>query len=180
MNETLLQMKKMGRAMQSYVLLLYEIVLESKPDWILEIGVGQAQSTRTILSALKENKKGMLVSIDIRDRIKRIPDDLLPYWHLIVGNSHNSETLEEVEMTFPEQLDLLFIDGDHSYEGVKKDFEMYSLLVKKDGLIILHDICNENEGVKDFWKEIKYPKVALRYGKAANDIVPGLGIVQRI
>ena len=28
----------------------------------------------------------------------------------------------------------LFIDGDHTYQGVKKDFEMYGPLVKKDGL----------------------------------------------
>jgi hypothetical protein len=36
-------------------------------------------------------------------------------------------------------IDLLFIDGDHSYEGVKKDFELYSKLLSDKGLIILHD-----------------------------------------
>lgn len=36
-------------------------------------------------------------------------------------------------------IDLLFIDGDHSYEGVKKDFELYSKLLSDNGLIILHD-----------------------------------------
>jgi len=33
------------------------------------------------------------------------------------------------------QVDFLFIDGDHSYEGVKKDFEMYSSLVRKGGVV---------------------------------------------
>lgn len=38
-------------------------------------------------------------------------------------------------------MDFLFIDGDHAYEGVKADFEMYSPLVRKGGLVALHDIC---------------------------------------
>jgi predicted O-methyltransferase YrrM len=38
------------------------------------------------------------------------------------------------------KVDFLFIDADHSYEGVKKDFEMYSPLVRKGGIIAFHDI----------------------------------------
>jgi hypothetical protein len=37
------------------------------------------------------------------------------------------------------KIDFLFIDGDHSYEGVKKDFELYSKLLSNNGVIILHD-----------------------------------------
>lgn len=37
------------------------------------------------------------------------------------------------------KIDLLFIDGDHSYEGVKKDFDLYSKLLKPNGLILIHD-----------------------------------------
>jgi hypothetical protein len=37
------------------------------------------------------------------------------------------------------KIDLLFIDGDHSYEGVKKDFDLYSTIMSDNGLIILHD-----------------------------------------
>jgi len=39
-----------------------------------------------------------------------------------------------------EPLDFLFIDGDHTYEGVKRDFEMYSPLVRNGGIIAFHDI----------------------------------------
>ena len=38
------------------------------------------------------------------------------------------------------ELDFLFIDGDHSYAGVKQDFEKYSGYVKRGGLIAFHDI----------------------------------------
>ena len=37
------------------------------------------------------------------------------------------------------KIDYLHIDADHSYEGVKKDFELYSKLVKPTGLISIHD-----------------------------------------
>jgi hypothetical protein len=37
------------------------------------------------------------------------------------------------------KIDFLFIDGDHSYEGVKLDFDLYSKILSKDGIIVLHD-----------------------------------------
>jgi hypothetical protein len=37
------------------------------------------------------------------------------------------------------KIDFLFIDGDHSYEGVKKDFELYSKIISDNGTIVLHD-----------------------------------------
>ena len=57
------------------------------------------------------------------------------------------------------EIDVLFIDGDHSYEGVKKDFELYEPLVAKGGVIIFHDICKHATApecqVDKFWNEIK-------------------------
>ena len=64
-------------------------------------------------------------------------------------------------------LDYLFIDGDHSYEGVKYDFETYKRYVRKGGLIAFHDILGAHPkrvelGVKMLWEEIKekYPRRA--------------------
>ena len=37
------------------------------------------------------------------------------------------------------KIDLLFIDGDHSYEGVKLDFELYSKLLTERGVVLIHD-----------------------------------------
>ncbi len=38
-----------------------------------------------------------------------------------------------------EKCDFIFIDGDHHYEGVKKDWDIYKKLLKKDSLIAFHD-----------------------------------------
>jgi hypothetical protein len=37
------------------------------------------------------------------------------------------------------KIDILFIDGDHTYEGVKKDFDLYSTILSTNGIIIIHD-----------------------------------------
>jgi hypothetical protein len=37
------------------------------------------------------------------------------------------------------KIDYLHIDGDHSYDGVKKDFELYSTIMSENGIITIHD-----------------------------------------
>lgn len=79
---------------------------------------------------------------------------------LLRKNAHDFSTLNEVKRALcGQQLDFLFIDGDHTYEGVKMDFEMYSPLVRRGGIVGFHDIAeqtikNECE-VNKFWNEIK-------------------------
>ncbi|NVM34379.1 MAG: class I SAM-dependent methyltransferase [Candidatus Lokiarchaeota archaeon] len=78
----------------------------------------------------------------------------------VAQDSHHPSTLKEVKNHLKnKEIDLLFIDGDHSYEGVKKDFETYSPLVKNDGMIAFHDIVVHDQGenceVNKFWNEIK-------------------------
>lgn len=80
---------------------------------------------------------------------------------LVRANSHRSETLSTVVSVLRGHLlDLLFIDdGDHSYDGVRRDFEMYSPLVRKGGIVAFHDIVEHVTRpecqVAAFWKEIK-------------------------
>jgi predicted O-methyltransferase YrrM len=80
--------------------------------------------------------------------------------HVIHGDSHSATTQSRIVRKLgPAMLDFLFIDGDHSYEGVKRDFEMYSPLVRPGGMIAFHDIvAHPPEAqchVKDFWDEVK-------------------------
>ena len=73
---------------------------------------------------------------------------------LICGDSTKSNTVEKVSLLGP--YDLIFIDGGHSYETVKKDFNNYSRVLKKNGVIIMHDIFSDTVlGVPRFWKQIK-------------------------
>lgn len=78
----------------------------------------------------------------------------------IRDDSHSAATLEKVKTALGgKPVDFLFIDGDHSYEGVKLDFEMYHGLVRSGGLVAFHDIAPNPEvreyGVARFWQELK-------------------------
>jgi predicted O-methyltransferase YrrM len=57
---------------------------------------------------------------------------------LIVGDSHSFETLNNLKSKVSE-IDILFIDGDHSYHSVIQDFNNYKDLVISGGYIVFDD-----------------------------------------
>jgi cephalosporin hydroxylase len=83
--------------------------------------------------------------------------------HIIRADSHDVSTVEDVRRRLPEgKVDFLFIDGDHSYDGVRRDFELYSPLAAAGGLVAFHDIVPSGPGkhgdpgeVPVFWSEVK-------------------------
>jgi predicted O-methyltransferase YrrM len=81
----------------------------------------------------------------------------------IFGDSHDPRTQERIRRLLGGRaLDFLFIDGDHTYEGVQQDLADYSPLVRPRGLIAFHDIVpggpgkhGDPGGVPIFWQELK-------------------------
>lgn len=60
--------------------------------------------------------------------------------NLLQGNSYFDETETKLKKELSNnKLDLLFIDGDHTLDGVKNDFERYSKYIKKGGYIVFDD-----------------------------------------
>ncbi len=95
--------------------------------------------------------------------------------HLLRGDSHQQSSFDRVRnLLCGAPLDFLFIDGDHSYPGVKRDFELYSPLVRQGGLIAFHDIARHPADVgcqvDRFWSEIRNH---FRYEELIED--PGQG-----
>lgn len=63
--------------------------------------------------------------------------------HLLRTDSHLAETLEQVKNLFAsESIDFAFIDGDHTYEGVKADFQQYAPLVRPGGWLPFMTSCH--------------------------------------
>ena len=184
MDSRLNGLKQYPRAMKPYVLTLYEIIRENKPEKVLEIGVQNGISTKTILTAMGANGNGKLISVDHKHR-ETILDadfsDLKDRWKLIVGNSHDQNTITEVveSLSEEEKFDILFIDGDHKMPGIQQDWEAYTPLVKSGGIILMHDIINPNEEVSQVWDKITWEKFAFTWGLARNRIPVGFGIVRK-
>jgi cephalosporin hydroxylase len=113
----------------------------------------------------------LLVSIDLPDgefgskysaEIERLRTIARPSQRLelIRADSHSESTLEQLRAILDGRpIDFLFIDGDHTYEGVRQDYEMYSPLVKD--LIAFHDIvpCRPQDGdVNRLWTSLRNEK----------------------
>ncbi len=102
--------------------------------------------------------------------------------YFISGSSQDKSNLMKVEEYLAGRtLDFLFIDGDHTEEGVTKDFLMYKHLVKKDGWIGFHDIKDSqfhhshNCFVDKLWKKLSGDK--LEYIDNSNGF-GGIGFIQ--
>jgi predicted O-methyltransferase YrrM len=146
------------------------LVAAVKPKTVLEIGTANG-GTLFLLSRMVAGD-ATLISIDLRGgacgggyatwRIPIYKSFALPGQNLslIRGDSHTRKTFDALHARLGDkQLDLLFIDGDHTYEGVKQDFETYSPLVAPGGVIAFHDVVQHTRitscTVDQFWKEIR-------------------------
>jgi cephalosporin hydroxylase len=141
---------------------LMEILAEFKPKCVIEIGI--ARGGTLFLWSKAAASEAVIIGLDLNIKyrlplFKSFKEDRQEV-HLLSADSHTKATLQNVKQIIRERkVDFLFIDGDHTYEGVKKDFEMYSNLVGKGGIIALHDICphpiETGCEVEKFWNEIK-------------------------
>ena len=149
---------------------LYKTVIELSPTRVLEIGTARGGSLYLWTQAATED--ATIVSIDLPEGEfgGAYPICRIPFYktfsqpgqtlHLIRGNSHEAQTIEKVGILFDNHpIDFAFIDGDHTYEGVKADFLNYGPLIREGGIIGFHDILPRPDlpeiQVDRFWKEVK-------------------------
>lgn len=133
---------------------LLERVAGLHPRRIGEIGADKGGTLALFASVAREDAR--LLSLDIcypgtcaavYPTLARAGQQI----RCLEADSHSPMALAEVKRWLAgETFDFLFIDGDHSYEGVKADYGTYGPLVRPGGIIAFHDI------VPDFWT---------RYGK---------------
>lgn len=72
-------------------------------------------------------------------------------------DSHTEATARDVMSALEgAPIDLLFLDGDHSPEGIADDYERYAPLVRTGGLIAFHDIdASGDSGVPAIWQSLR-------------------------
>jgi len=177
--------------------LLHGLVRSLAPDVVVETGSARGWSACHIGLALRENVRGKLYAIDphtstdwndsggqetsltvFHRHITAMGLD--PYVEVIRANSHTAAR------GWTRPIDLIFIDGDHSYEGVKADWELFSPFLTPSGIAVFHDTTwelhrhkdtryRQDMGVPRFVDELRgqgYPVVTI-------DRDCGLSLVQR-
>jgi predicted O-methyltransferase YrrM len=182
---------------RSEIVQLLELLEEEKPRVVLEIGT--AGGGTLFLFAQAAASDATLISIDLADRLfgggYHVSRKVLytgfargrQRIELVRASSHDPRTREAVERILGGRpVDFLFIDGDHTYEGVRQDYLDYRELVRPGGLIAFHDIvpCPSRPesvgGVPDFWRELEAEGGTWTFVDPAGEGGFGIGLVRRI
>ena len=133
----------------------YEKVKRKKISNFLEIGFNSG-ILNTILN--KSFKFEQIVAIDTftseissTDLLANLKRKNLV---LVCGSSNKKENLQTIKKFQP--YDLIFVDGSHEYNDVKKDLNNYCKMLSDDGILVAHDIHSlEFSGVNKAWSEFK-------------------------
>jgi predicted O-methyltransferase YrrM len=125
--------------------LLYRLARDVQRGPIAEIGRFKGGSTLVFAAALPEGAElwsydfhvalrsdmpGAELDAELREALGRY--GLGGKVHLLVADSRSADPP-------PEPLELLFVDGDHSYEGAKADYERWRAFVRPGGHLLFHD-----------------------------------------
>lgn len=143
-------------------LALFKLVQSIKRDNVVvcEIGSWLGKSSYVIARALDTKKYGKLFCIDPfdssgEDSSKRLYKHLAQNLKMSILDKFKENMIkfgvmnkieiiqghsQDVIKTFNTKIDILFIDGDHSYKAVLNDYKNWSKLVKKGGYIVFHDV----------------------------------------
>ena len=151
---------------------LYELAKSLPKEAIaLEVGSYIGASSLMIAKGLKDKSK--LFCIDTWNNDAMTEGN----WDSYQEFSKNIKTVEDKIITirntseqagidFNKNIDFIFIDGDHSYEGVKKDIDIWFPKLKSKGIIIMHDI-GWAEGVNKVINENIHPNLS-KFEKLPN------------
>jgi predicted O-methyltransferase YrrM len=145
------------------------LVSEEPPCSVIEIGTANGGSLFMLARAAASDAR--IVSIDMPGgefgggyremaiRMIRASRVARQEIRLISGDSHDPVTVAAVK-EFAAPADLLFIDGDHTLDGVAADFANYAPLVRSGGLVAFHDIVPGPTAyvgeVPRYWADVKH------------------------
>lgn len=175
-----------------YGFIHYSLILNLKPDRVLCIGSRKGFVPAVCALACQENGKGIVDFVDAGyDETHPKGWGGVGFWKKVDPIKHfsfldvnkflktNVMTTQEFANKYKYTYEYIYIDGDHSYSGVKKDFQLFWPRLKKYGFMLFHDISVKQEegidfGVWKFWRELK------NKNKISFDFyLSGLGILQK-
>lgn len=155
---------------------------------LLEIGCRYGETSRRMAWAMPPGSR--LVCVDLgcnppippeedflgeaRRRLATVPAGQCQTT-LLVGNSHDEAMRQQIAQYGP--FDAVFIDGDHSYAGVVRDWEWYGPLAP---MVAFHDVLREkDQGPWRLWQALRlqYPHVEFGYSGGGRNL--GIGVLWR-
>ena len=178
-------------------LIHYALIRNIRPKNILCVGSHKGYIPSILALACKNESLGIVDFVDagysskVKDEVSRAWGGIgiwktatKDYWKPLGVEDYIDiycMTIEEFIDKYKERFyEYVYIDANHSYEGVKGEFELLWERVLVGGFITFHDILVDRTtdagkcGVKRFWNEIKDNYSCITINKTA-----GLGIIQK-
>lgn len=155
-----------------------EIILNTKPDIIIETGVAHGGGLVLYASLLELLGKGMVIGVDIEIRkhnseaLEKHP--LFKRITLIEGSSTDPKTFCQVtDLCKSAKNVMVILDSDHTHVHVLQELELYSTLVRKNGYLIVFDTGIEDVDDNAYpdrpWGKGNNPKTAVWEFLKQND-----------
>lgn len=174
-------------AWSGHLLFGYDLVKNIKPKIIVELGAYRGHSTFSFAQAIKDNKfNTKIYAIDSWEGDKHTGnygEEIFLAFKNSSKKFYRNIDIVTLKMLFDNatdefednSIDILHIDGLHTYEAVKHDFETWLPKVKSDtGIIMFHDIAEKRKdfGVYRLWDDLKrkYSNIEFRHSH-------GLGVI---
>ncbi len=164
---------------------LHQLITKTQPKIIVEIG--SAQGGTAWMWEQTSAEKIILIDLPFGIHGGGEPvQSISSRMQILHGNSHHVSTKNKLlKLLGDTKIDFLFIDGDHSEYGVKRDYELYSSLVAPDGIIAFHDIvyhinCPDVEVYK-LWELLK-KSTDYYHAEYITPSIPswgGIGVLQK-
>jgi predicted O-methyltransferase YrrM len=149
---------------------------------VIEIGTQRGGTAELWANLVKPDGKVYCIDFFNNDPDYR-RSDLANHIVEIKGNSRDIETINKLNNLLNDtKVDMLFIDGDHSYEGVMADYFNYRNFVRDRGLIVFHDIVKNERTMRwgtyvyKFWNKIKNENCIEFISDISNPCPMGIGI----
>jgi len=165
----------------------YDLVAALKPGLLVELGTNKGLSYFTFCQSMKENEvDGLCYAIDTFQGDEHTDKYDESVFNAV--NAHNREHYHGfsylLRMLFNDALrhfeensiDLLHIDGFHTYEAVSEDFANWYPKVRPGGIILFHDVQARQHdfGVWKFWDEIRVQHETFTFNHGF-----GLGVLRK-
>lgn len=181
--------------------LLYGLTRSLRPKVCVEIGSARGKSTCAVGLALLRNGAGKLYAIDPHQPTEWNDSDSTDSLIFLTKHLHKAgvtdfveivrKTSKEAAIDWQRPIDLIFIDGDHSYEGVKADWDYFAPHVSEFGVVVFHDtiwdlhpnpnLGRSDMGVPRFVDELRilgYPVITIDQDFGISLVQPRIGGVQ--
>jgi predicted O-methyltransferase YrrM len=113
------------------------LIKMSRVMTVLEVGVFEGETTKSIIEALPHG--GQYIGVDINDYRVEDTKAMMENTNGKVIEFVLGTSINKCAKMMPNHFDLIFVDGDHSWDNILPEFKVLERLLSRGGVFVYHD-----------------------------------------